>query len=252
MEHLRAEQIHITPRRGSSWPLKVSTQQGEFLLKLSGAGQGFAALVAEIIVAEVAEYLGFHVPKRALIFVDAQTILEDGDPEVLELIERSLGLNLGFRYLPHARDLRPEDLQQLSQDDKALIYWLDWFSMNPDRSAKNPNLMLEARGSKTKLWLIDHGAALLFQHNWALLSEDAPKALKPWLAQHIFAGFAPLARAWHEIIRLELKDNLERLISQVPDDFLRPLQGNTTLERRRYAYVAFLLKRLRQDTIDRY
>jgi hypothetical protein len=63
--------------------------------------------------------------------------------------------------------------------------WLDALVTNPDRTAKNVNLLLW----HGRLWLIDHGAALYFHH----APEPAPgHARRPFeqIAEHVLLPYA--------------------------------------------------------------
>jgi hypothetical protein len=128
------------------------------LVKLRGAAQGTGPLVAEIIVAEIAESLGLLVPTRYLVALGADVDVPERDAELRDLMSASVGMNLGFAYLAGARDLVPTEIQEVNADDRAAILWLDRFVMNPDRTAMSPNILLW----ENRLWLIDHGAALDF------------------------------------------------------------------------------------------
>jgi len=67
---VRARRIVSSHKRGSSWPVVAETEDGRFLVKLRGAAQGTAALVAEVIVAELADAPGLAVRRRALLHLD--------------------------------------------------------------------------------------------------------------------------------------------------------------------------------------
>src|SRR4051794_32167078 len=105
METLRAERITMAGRRGSSRPIVADTRAGERIVKLRGAGQGTGALVAEVIVAELAEALGLLVPPRSLVILPEQIETADWDDELDDLLEASVGVNLGFDFLRGAADL---------------------------------------------------------------------------------------------------------------------------------------------------
>ena len=110
MNAVRARRIVSSHKRGSSWPVVAETEEGRFLVKLRGAAQGTAALVAEVIVAELADALGLAVPRRALLHLDADVENADRDQELGDLLRASQGLNLGFRFLEGARVIgRDED-----------------------------------------------------------------------------------------------------------------------------------------------
>jgi hypothetical protein len=62
LQILRARRVLAADRRGSSWPVRVETEAGVFFTKLRGAGHGLPALVADIIVAGLAQALGSGRP----------------------------------------------------------------------------------------------------------------------------------------------------------------------------------------------
>ncbi len=242
----RATRVLATRRRGSSWPVLVETDDGRYVTKLTGAGHGSTALVAEVIVAEIAERLGLRVPPRALVTLDAEVELEDRDPELLALLATSHGQNLGFEVLEGARDLQPGDLDRVSRDEASAVTWLDWLVMNPDRTWRSPNLLFR-RG---RLWLIDHGAALVFHHNWEGVTEDSPRQPLRAGSAHALAARATAIDEWDPLLA-EMLDRASRraAVDEVPAEFLRALlpagAGASGLARRREAYVAFLWKRLK-------
>jgi hypothetical protein len=233
-------------RRSSSSPVIVETDAGTLFVKLRGAGQGTAALVAEIIVAELAAHLGFLVPKRVFVHFDAHLPSLDPHGELRQLLDLSQGLNLGFELLTGARDLRRDEADQIEPGVAAPIVWFDAFVQNVDRTPANPNLM--RRG--TELWLIDHGAALTFQHYWPLVSEESPREPGNYVEKHLFRVSPAELRSWDEPMAAALpRAALEQAVNAVPDDFLLPLlpqhAGSAELLREREAYVAFLWKRLK-------
>lgn len=233
-------------RKSSSSPVIVETEAGTYFVKLRGAGQGTAALVAEIIVAELAARVGFLVPKRVFVHFDAQLPSLDPHGELRALLDRSQGLNLGFELLTGARDLRREEADQIEPGVAAPIVWFDALVENVDRTPANPNLM--RRGSE--LWLIDHGAALTFQHYWSLIAETSPREPGTYVEKHLFQVTPAELSSWDDPMAAALpRVALEDAVNQVPDDFLLPLlpehAGSTELLRKREAYVAFLWKRLK-------
>jgi hypothetical protein len=222
----------------------VDTPAGPFLTKLRGAAHGTAALVAEVMVAEIAESIGLQVPARALIDFDETLASDDANDELADLLTRSHGTNLGFQFLPEARDLRPSDVPSIDLETAARIVWLDWFVMNPDRTSRNPNLLV----SHGSVWLVDHGSSLGFQYNWPRVTEQSPS--RPFsLATHVLlpliGGLQDVHAAMRDVVT---RDVLRAAIRTVPDDFLVSMSGAsrslTTLSHRREAYVAYLWKRL--------
>ena len=249
MNARRAVRVSSSQRRGSSWPIVVETEDGRYVTKLRGAGQGAAALVAEIIVGFLADAIGLRVPARSLILVDEALECENRDPELLDLLAASRGPNLGFAWLEGARDLRPNDPREIANvasDEASRIVWLDWLVMNPDRTHRNPNILLW----KKEPWLIDHGAALMFHHDWSAVTEDSPRRPMPSSVPHLLWDRAVDLAGWDARLSSRLdRDIIRAAVHDVPDAFFTPLlpgsSRSTTLPRRREAYVAFLWKRLK-------
>ena len=213
-------------------------------MKLRGAAQAPAALVAEVIVGGLADTIGLAVPARALVVLEPATPSDDPNDELADLLRASAGENLGFRHLPKAHPFHPTDLANLSPDWASQVRWLDWLVLNPDRTAANPNILFEGR----RPWLIDHGAALLFHHDWGAVTEESPLRPAPG-GPHLLATMATRLEAWDPLLtELMTRERLEAILEAVPDSFLLPLlppgAAREALIRRRAAYVAFLWKRL--------
>jgi hypothetical protein len=151
---------YVTPlREGGSLPALVEADDdGLYVLKFTGAGQGPKALAAEIVAGELARGLGLPVPELVFVEVDAELGRAEPDPEIQDLINASVGVNLGVDFLPGALPYSP--LQPPDPELAAAVVWLDALVENVDRTPRNPN-MLRWHGN---LWLIDHGASLFVHH----------------------------------------------------------------------------------------
>ena len=151
---------YVTPlREGGSLPAIVEADDdGLYVCKFRGAGQGAKALAAEIVAGELARGLGLPVPELVLVELDPALAAAEPDPEIQDLIVASAGLNLGVDFLPGALPYAPTDPpgSELAAD----VVWFDALVTNVDRTPRNPNLL---RWHKN-LWLIDHGAALYAFH----------------------------------------------------------------------------------------
>jgi hypothetical protein len=149
-------------REGGSLPGLVEADDlGTHMVKFRGAGQGRKALVAEVIVAELARRVGLQVPELVLVELDPRMARTEPDQEVQDLLRASAGINLGVDYLPGSLGFDPA-VDAVAPETAAGVVWFDVLTLNVDRSWRNPNL-LRWHG---QMWLIDHGAALYFHHNW--------------------------------------------------------------------------------------
>jgi hypothetical protein len=219
----------------------VETDTGVFYTKLRGAAQAPTSLVAEIIVGALADALGLAVPSRVLIDIPVDVPVDDPHQELAQLLRWSVGRNLGFHLLANVRGFMPGDVSRVDEDVASKIVWLDGLVQNPDRTVKNPNLLW----SEGRLWLIDHGASLGFQHDWRRVTEDSPRAAGWDARRHVLYERAMrVARVDEELSARLTRAVLESAAQHVPDDFLSET-SDTARSRRRAAYVAFLWKRLR-------
>src|SRR5215813_4897581 len=135
--HLRTVNAtrYVTPlREGGSLPAIVEADdQGMYVLKFRGAGQGPKALIAELIAGEIARAAGLPVPEIVFVELDAELARTEPDPEIQDLIRASAGLNLALDYLPSAVTFDPV----VDQPDAALasaIVWFDAYVTNVDRT----------------------------------------------------------------------------------------------------------------------
>ncbi|MBT8336546.1 MAG: aminotransferase class I and II [Gemmatimonadetes bacterium] len=207
-------------REGGSLPAIVEADGGLFVVKFRGAGQGALALVAEIVVGELARSLGLPVPELALVHVDAAFGRTEPDPEIQDLLRASHGINVGLEYLEGAFNFDPRAAGDLvSPELAAEVVWLDCWVTNPDRSARNPNLLVHRR----RPWLIDHGAALYHQHDWSRVSADRVRAPFARISDHVLlATAADVDGADRRLAERLPAGAIDRAVEAVPEDLISP------------------------------
>ena len=233
---------YVTPlREGGSLPALVEADDdGMYVLKFRGAGQGPRALVAEWICGELGRFLGLPVPEIVAIEVDPKLGDAEPDEEIHDLIEHSVGLNLGLDFLPGSLPFSPAVGPPPEPDFAADVVWFDGFVMNPDRTAQNVNLLVW-HGQQ---WLIDHGAALYVHHTWRDVDAHARRPFER-IRDHVLLPFAGSLEAADERLAPRLDEQTIRsIVDQVPDAGLPRDQvlGGPSAQRR--AYVTYLLRRL--------
>lgn len=237
---------YVTPlREGGSLPGIVEGDDlGTYVCKFRGAGQGIRVLAAEVLVSELARHLDLATPRLVVLDLDPEIARYEADEEVQDLLNASIGDNLGVDFLPGSFGF---DGHEAFPDELALkVLWLDAFTANVDRSWRNPNLLVW----HGDLWLIDHGAALYFHHGWAGgISDPARFARQVWKPDdHVFADLVPRLPEIDAAMRRSLDaEVLTRVAAQVPDEWLGGVP-ETGPDRVRAAYVDFLTARV--DSID--
>src|SRR6476661_8929179 len=155
---------YVTPlREGGSLPAIVEADDdGLYVLKFRGAGQGPKVLIAELLAGEIGRALGLPVPEIVFVELDPAIGRNEPDGEIQALVEASAGLNLALDFLPGALGFDPLMLPTIDPALASAVVWFDAYTTNVDRTPRNPNLLFWHR----KLWLIDQGAALYVHHTW--------------------------------------------------------------------------------------
>ncbi len=233
---------YVTPlREGGSLPALVEADDGFlYVLKFRGAGQGVKALIAELVVGELARALGLRVPELVLADLDAAFGRSEADEEIQDLLRASTGQNLGLHFLAGASTFDPL-VTAVPADLASLVVWLDALTLNVDRTARNTNLLVWHH----ELWLIDHGAALYVHHagpEWGQASGARPF---PQIKDHVLLPEAGALAAADAQGHARLPPQVLRAaVSLVPAPWLAEAFPGMDAAAARGAYVRFLETRL--------
>ncbi|GEM_PF-684682 len=204
-------------REGGSLPAIVEADDGQlYVMKFVGAGQGAKALIAELVAGEIARLLGLRVPEIALIELDAAFGRNEPNPEIRDLLQASIGLNLAMRYLPNAMTFNAMVSPFPEANLASMIVWFDAYITNVDRTPRNVNLLIW----QDNLWLIDHGAALYFHHDWKnyLIRSESPFAP---IKDHTLLAFADALPQADITLRARLNSEvISPIIDLIPDSWL--------------------------------
>lgn len=244
LRRLNLTRYAVPLREGGSLPAVAEASDGElYVAKFRGAGQGKRALIAEIIGGELARTLGLRIPELVLLDLDAAFGLNEPDQEIQDLLRFSEGLNLGMAYLPGAIVYDPL-VTEVNPFTASVIVLLDSLITNIDRTHRNTNLLVW----RDQLWLIDHGAALYFHHNWATWENTLGRTFPP-IRDHVLLDFATMLPEAAAHLRDLLPDaELNRILALLPDEWLEQDDDDRTPDQRRAAYLRVLTDR--RDRID--
>jgi hypothetical protein len=218
MRQVNATRYVTALREGGSLPgLVEADDDGLYVVKFRGAGQGPGALVSEVIAGELGRAIGMNVPELVTVRVAPELGHAEPDPEIQDLIEASLGLNLGMDFLPGALPFDAAGGSSVDPAEAAAIVWFDWLTTNIDRTPRNPNL-LTWHG---KVWLIDHGAAFFRQHGPVPLSLTAGRPT-PMLAEHVLLPHAGSLSDAAERLTGAARAATDAAVESVPSEWLGP------------------------------
>jgi len=232
---------YVTPlREGGSLPAIVEADDdGMYVLKFRGAGQGAKSLIAELIAGEIARALGLPVPEIVFVDLNPDLARTEPDPEIQDLIRASAGLNLALDYLPGSVTFDPV-AGKADAELASMIVWFDAFVTNVDRTPRNANLLIWHRN----LWLIDHGAALYFHHTWTnYLQRSRDRFLV--IKDHVLLRFATQLQAVDSKLTERLTPQLiESIVNLIPEAWLVENAPFVQSDQHRSAYIEYLLTRL--------
>jgi hypothetical protein len=234
---------YVTPlKEGGSLPgIVEADDDGTYVLKFRGAGQGLKVLVAEVLVAGIARLLEVPVPDLAVVRLDARIAKYEADEEVQDLLTASVGTNLGVDFLPGSLGYdgsRPPDADLAER-----IIWLDALTANVDRTWSNPNLLVW----HGRTYAIDHGAALYFHHSWPSRAPSPQRfAAQAFDARrHVLRDVAGDVAARHdELAALVTPERIDAALDGVPDEWLETTPDLPDIGSVRSAYRALLDARL--------
>ena len=235
---------YVTPlREGGSLPAVVEADDdGLYVVKFRGAGQGPKALIAELVAGEIGRALGLLVPEIVFIEMDPMLGRSEPDFEIQALLKASAGLNLALDFLPGALPFDPAIPRAVDPALAAAVVWFDAYVTNVDRTPRNTNLLLWHK----RLWLIDHGAALYFHHGGGAYPPGGSLAFAR-IADHVLLPYIDTDdldaadAAAHG--RLTLK-RLAAIVATIPDSWLDTSPRAASVQEQRAAYVTYLAERL--------
>ncbi len=237
---------YVTPlREGGSLPAIIEADDdGTYVVKFRGAGQGAKALIAELVAGEIARYLGLPIPEIVFLEVPVELGRNEADPEIRDLLKASVGLNLALDYLPGSMSYDPLVSRSIrhQQGLASRIVWFDAFVTNIDRTPRNTNLLVWHE----RPYLIDHGAALYFHHSWDNYLERA-KTPFPAIKDHVLLPLADeITAADAELAPQLTRQVLANVLQLIPENWLGTESQFADDQSHRAAYLEWFLTRLQE------
>lgn len=244
MQNLRTVNItrYVMPlREGGSLPAIVEADDGFlYVLKFRGAGQGVKSLIAELIGGELARALGLKMPEIVFATLDDSFSKTEPDEEIQDLLQASVGLNLGVHYLSGSITYDPI-VKMIEPTIASKIVLLDYILTNVDRTPRNTNMLMWHK----ELWLIDHGASLYFHHSWENWEEQSKRAFSA-IKDHVLLAQANEIEAVVEEFCATLTPQLiHEIVNLIPDEWLSDYSVLDSPDERRRIYTQFIETRVK-------
>jgi hypothetical protein len=237
---------YVTPlREGGSLPAIIEADDdGLYVLKFRGAGQGAKALIAELVAGQIGRLIGLPIPEIVFVELPEDMARTEPDAEIRSLIKASAGLNVALDYLPGSITFDPLIMQPAAELASAIV-WFDALICNVDRTARNVNMLLWHQ----KLWLIDHGAALYFQHAW---TQRQDHSLTPFarIKDHVLLKYATQLEEADARLKTGLTPvRLGEIVDSIPESWLADDEGFEDKNAQRRAYLDFFVRRLEHSHV---
>jgi hypothetical protein len=227
-------------REGGSLPAIIEADDdGMYVLKFRGAGQGPKALIAELVAGELARAAGLPVPEIVFVELDPELARTEPDPEIQDLIRASAGLNLALDYLPGSVTFDPV-AEEPGAELASAIVWFDAYVTNVDRTPRNTNMLMWHR----RLWLIDHGASLYFHHTWDNYLERSRTAFSMIKDHVLLPSASALEETDTKMSERITPDIIDNIVTLIPEPWLLGHSSFDGSDQYRQAYIEFLRRRL--------
>ena len=244
MQNLRTVNItrYVTPlREGGSLPAIVEADDGFlYVLKFRGAGQGVKALIAELIGGELARALGLKMPEIVFATLDDSFSKTEPDEEIQDLLQASVGLNLGVHYLSGSITYDPI-VKMIEPTIASKIVLLDYILTNVDRTPRNTNMLMWHK----ELWLIDHGASLYFHHSWENWEEQSKRAFVGIKDHVLLAQASEIEAVVEEFCATLTPQLIHEIVNLIPDEWLSDYSVLDSPDERRRIYTQFIETRVK-------
>jgi len=244
MQNLRTVNItrYVTPlREGGSLPAIVEADDGFlYVLKFRGAGQGVKALIAELIGGELARALGLKMPEIVFATLDDSFSKTEPDEEIQDLLQASVGLNLGVHYLSGSITYDPI-VKTIEPKIASKIVLLDYILTNVDRTPRNTNMLMWHK----ELWLIDHGASLYFHHSWENWEEQSNRVFSAIKDHVLLAQASEIEAVVEEFCATLTPELINDVVNLIPNEWLSDYSVLDSPEERRQVYAQFIETRVK-------
>ncbi len=215
---IKAVQIDNVIRKGSSTPIIATDGNNiQYFVKAKGAGDGLTSLIADWIVTSIGNKIGLPILKPEIIIIDENTTINYPHWEVKDLIKRSYGYNLAYKYFPDAQYYNSENPHpDFNKETKDLIFLFDSFFVNIDRTKENPNIF----NSKNNIYAVDFGACFLIKE----IFDNIPYCLNPEIQKLLKRNIFYNKDADVEILLTKLhllgNEEISEIVHAFPDEWI--------------------------------
>ena len=208
-------------RLGSSLPLIVGGDDGNrYVVKLNGSGDGVIANAIDWLSIKLGRILHIPVLDPEFLEISSSFINKDQDPETIELIEKSVGLNFGTRFKDKTSIYCENSEWNFNEKLKNDIFLYDLFLLNIDRTAKNPNIIYRNH----KLWCLDFSSSIIMRSSIDG-NNYQEKIFLPHLKKHPLYRKEITAKNFIKRLKSIRDEDIFDILEEMPDEWLQQIDS---------------------------
>lgn len=215
---LKALRIENIVRKGSSTPIIAADEDNNLhFVKAKGTGDGLTALISDWIVTSIGNKIGLPILKPELILIDESTEVLYRHGEISDLVKRSYGYNLSYKFYENAEIYNSISTQvDFLPAVKDLIFLFDSFFVNIDRTKENPNIFISGKD----IFASDFGASFLIKEIFDEIPYCQNPEIQKLLKRNIFYNDDVNVDKFLTMVRSIDKNELEKIVLEFSDEWI--------------------------------
>lgn len=132
---------------GNSFPIIAQDEATKYFVKLRAGMSGEYGLLSEWLGNTIGRKIGVNARRPIWFSLSDSWHYDEVFIEVRDLIEKSMGFNIGFEYISGAKDCPLKELDDVKRECLNDVFLLDVLMLNIDRTSANPNLLKDTKGN---------------------------------------------------------------------------------------------------------
>ncbi|MBN2165640.1 MAG: hypothetical protein JW717_05135 [Marinilabiliaceae bacterium] len=202
-------------RSGNSFPIVIQYNSKKFLVKLRAGLSGEYSLLSEWFGNQAGSLIGLNTRQPHWILLPDSLKYDDIYIEVRDLIDKSLGVNIGFEYIDNVEVFDIGEISKIDKDQQIEIYLFDLLMLNVDRTNQNCNLLINESG----VLITDFDSSLIFTDLFKNVNLSMNKQILQCLKSNPFYQKVDDCRLKTFINKVNQID-FERIIFEIPNELI--------------------------------
>ena len=200
---------------GNSFPIVIQNNSERFLVKLRAGLSGEYSLLSEWFGNQTGRLIGLNTRQPYWIWLTDSLNYDNIYIEVRDLIYKSLGINIGFKYIDNIEVFDLNNISQIDKEQQIDIFLFDLLMLNIDRTTHNHNLL----NNGTCVLITDYDSSLLFNDLIKNVNLLMNKQILQCLKSNPFYQKIDESRLKTFLNKVNYID-YEKIISEIPNELI--------------------------------